>query len=706
MSRRASWGFGGGDQWRSPLPIPGRSWPAHFPLIFRSFRIYPIAPGARALGSGRGEPRWHCTVFYATATATLTKILRHRLRFRGDRRNPLNRLGIAWKIGLGYGTALAIAVAGPLLGMAVGDRYQRAAERNLQRIDHQQELLSRLETTSLKLQSHPSQLMEALGDPIWFRYHIGDFRIQRMRLDELLDELTLGVEQLAQGAAASATVDPTADPIAGSTVGLEDVSPTAIASRVLAMQRRYRIVMERFQQEMDRLRQGIEAQGDADQKRQRMFQWISSETAAELRLEWSNLSEDLTLLLQRVERQQGMAYGQLERSQGVRAALTLGALVAALAVAILWAIAVSRTIAAPIERVAIAAAQVTEASDFSLRVPVVGQDEVAQVSRALNQLIQWMGDYSQQLRDSNTLLEGRVEERTAELKAALRDLQQTQSQLLQSEKLSSLGVMVAGIAHEINNPVTFIEGNLDHVTQHAQDLLAVIDQQQAWWAQLPDSLRPDPPPWQAAAAEVPYIREDFPQLVRSMRAGSQRITAIVTSLRNFSRLDEAALKTVDLHEGLNSTLLLLNHRIQGRVALGLRLGELPRLTCYPAKLNQVFLNLLTNALDALDEGAIAAPALEVSTQDLGHGQVCVRISDNGPGISEENQRRLFDPFFTTKPVGKGTGLGLSLVYRIVQEHGGTIQVRSRPGAGAVFSVYLPVTVPELGARASLGSAGS
>jgi len=603
-------------------------------------------------------------------------------------------MGIAWKIGLGYGTALAIAVAGPLLGMAVGDRYQRAAERNLLRIDRQQELLSRLETTSLKLQSHPSQLLEALGDPIWFRYQIGDFRTQRMRLYGVLDELTLGVEALAQ-AEVSSTVRPEAMGAA-----------PAIATTILTMERRYREVMERFNQEMDLLQRGIGSQAALDQKRQRTFQWITGETAADLRLKWSNLSEDLILLLQQVEREQEVAYGQLERSQRVRTALTLGALVTALAVAILWAIAVSRAIAAPIERVAIAAAQVTEASDFSLRVPVVGQDEVAQVGRALNQLIQWMGDYSQQLRDSNTLLEGRVEERTAELKAALRDLQQTQSQLLQSEKLSSLGVMVAGIAHEINNPVTFIEGNLEHVTQYGQELLAVIDLQQAWWEQLPEHLRPGAPPWQAAAVDLPYIREDLPRLVRSMQVGSQRIAAIVASLRNFSRLDEADLKTVDLHEGINSTLLLLNHRIQGAIALTLRFGELPKLTCYPAKLNQVFLNLLTNALDALEEGAIAAPALEISTHDLGNGQVCVRVCDNGPGISEENQRRLFDPFFTTKPVGKGTGLGLSLVYRIVQEHGGSVQVRSRPGAGATFSVYLPVTVPELGLRAGLGPGGS
>lgn len=664
------------------------------------------------MGLGPGAPARACPnptlarrhiLFYATATETLTKLLRRGLGSGGDPGRPLGPggppipLGIAWKIGLGYGTALAIAVAGPLVGMAVGDHYQRDAELNLRRIDHQQELLKRLETTALKLQTHPSQLLEVLGDPIWFRYQIGDFQAQRARLHELLDALE--VEQAAYRAPSPDLAN------AGRRNG--GGTPQVLAPKLLSIQRRYRIVMEQLRQEMDLLRRGVTAQTEPTLKRRRLVAWITSATAADLRLEFSNLSEDLTLLIQQVERQQEVAYSQLQRSQRVRTGVTLGALAAALLVAILWAIAVSRAIAAPIERVALAAAQVTEASDFSLRVPVVGQDEVAQLGRALNQLIQWMGDYSQRLQDSNTLLEGRVEERTAELKAALRDLQQTQSQLLQSEKLSSLGVMVAGIAHEINNPVTFIEGNLEHVTQYAAELLTVIDQQQAWWDQLPPALRPEAPPWQAAAAEVPYIREDLPRLVKSMQVGSQRIAAIVTSLRNFSRLDESDLKTVDLHEGLNSTLLLLNHRIQGAVALTLRLGELPLLTCYPAKLNQVFLNLLTNALDALEEGAIAAPALEVSTHDLGDGRVCVRISDNGPGISEAHQARLFDPFFTTKPVGKGTGLGLSLVYRIVQDHGGSVQVRSRLGAGATFSVYLPVTVAELGAAAAprLGPSG-
>ncbi|MEG5064802.1 GAF domain-containing protein [Microcoleus sp. B3-A4] len=283
---------------------------------------------------------------------------------------------------------------------------------------------------------------------------------------------------------------------------------------------------------------------------------------------------------------------------------------------------------------------------------------------------------------------------------SLKDLQHTQAQLIQTEKMSGLGQLVAGIAHEINNPVNFIYGNLNHASEYTASLVSLLE---VYQQQYPDSspeidkLSED--------IDVEFLLEDLPKLLSSMKVGADRIRQIVLSLRNFSRLDESQMKAVDIHEGIDSTLLILQHRLKSNadcanIVLVKEYGTLPLVECYVGQLNQVFMNVIGNAIDALDSHKLladqsVAPQIKISTS-VGKlndtiPSAVIRISDNGTGISESMRKRIFDPFFTTKSVGKGTGLGLSISYQIVVEkHGGVLKCNSELGKGTEFAIEIPL----------------
>lgn len=284
-----------------------------------------------------------------------------------------------------------------------------------------------------------------------------------------------------------------------------------------------------------------------------------------------------------------------------------------------------------------------------------------------------------------------TESKAQQLEQALRELQQTQSQMIQSEKMSSLGQLVAGIAHEINNPVNFIYGNLKHADEYAHDLLHLIQLYQHHYPNPASEIQTE-----AAAIDLEFLVEDLPKLLTSMRVGAERIQKIVLSLRNFSRMDEAEVKSVNIHEGIDSTLMILQNRIKPRsghkgVEIIKDYANLPLVECYPGQLNQVFMNILSNALDALEEVATQRdPTIRITTMLVGSDRLQIRITDNGPGMTKAQQQRLFDPFFTTKPVGKGTGLGLSISYQIVTEkHRGSLTCISEQGKGSEFVIEIP-----------------
>ncbi|MEH2175876.1 PAS domain S-box protein [Nostoc sp.] len=341
-----------------------------------------------------------------------------------------------------------------------------------------------------------------------------------------------------------------------------------------------------------------------------------------------------------------------------------------------------------------------------------------------------------------------AQDKAQQLEAALLELQQTQTQLIQTEKMSSLGQLVAGIAHEINNPVNFIYGNISHASEYTKDLLHLVElYQQSYCPPTPEIDR------QINTIDLEFLKQDLPKILESMKMGAERIRQIVLSLRNFSRLDEDGTKAVDIHEGMDSTLLLLQNRLKAKpghpeIQVIRDYGNLPPVVCHAGQMNQVFMNVLTNAIDALEEsysagrpsaninshlslvnnteqrtnerqllllsetlrvacfpegvqagkpvqrtasqGQMTSPQIHIRSL-IQEDYVIIRVADNGPGMSEEVRKRLFDPFFTTKPVGKGTGMGLSISYQIVvQKHGGKIHCISAPGEGAEFVVMIPL----------------
>ncbi len=313
--------------------------------------------------------------------------------------------------------------------------------------------------------------------------------------------------------------------------------------------------------------------------------------------------------------------------------------------------------------------------------------------------------FYQALQQEQQLLEEKVSLRTQELnnknaflEKTLHELKQTQLQLIQSEKMSSLGQLVAGIAHEINNPVNFIHGNVIHANEYIKDLLKLLQVYQECYQdpclEVEETLED---------IDFDFLVEDFPRLLHSMQIGTNRIQEIVMSLKNFSRMDQSDMKAVDIHDGIESTLVILQHRLKPKpdhpeIQVTRDYGQLPLIECYAGQLNQVFINLVANAIDALDErDAQRSPsdrfrnpsALHIQTE-MRSDRVRISIADNGTGIPVEVQQRLFDPFFTTKPVGKGTGLGLSISYKIVVEkHSGELRCISSPGQGTEFVIEIP-----------------
>ncbi len=298
--------------------------------------------------------------------------------------------------------------------------------------------------------------------------------------------------------------------------------------------------------------------------------------------------------------------------------------------------------------------------------------------------------------------EAKEREKSQQLEQTLQQLQNAQSQLIQSEKMSSLGNLVAGVAHEINNPISFIKGNLSPVREYTEDLLKLV--------QLYTEDFPNPTAaiqQQLEAIDFTFLRNDLPKLIASMSIGADRIGEIVQSLRNFSRLDESDLKAVDIHEGIESTLMILQHRLKDEadqtiIKVIKEYEALPKIECYAGQMNQVFMNVLTNAIDALQsqkswandkDDSSPIPTITICTKLLSDCQVGIYITDNGPGITEEVKPRIFDPFFTTKEVGKGKGLGLSISYAIVVgDHGGQLRCLSVPAQGATLAIEIPIHV--------------
>ncbi|WP_448269725.1 sensor histidine kinase [Nostoc sp. DSM 114159] len=386
---------------------------------------------------------------------------------------------------------------------------------------------------------------------------------------------------------------------------------------------------------------------------------------------------------------------QIHANTQISILLCFGALIVATTIGIFT----SRWIAHPILRLN----QTTQAiafGDLQQTLEEGNINELNTLAHSFNHMAGQLRESFVALENSNAELEARVEQRTVELKTALSELQRTQAQVVQSEKMSSLGQLVAGIAHEINNPVNFIHGNLTYLDEYTENLLQMIYLYQ-------ERHSSHDPEIQALAEKIDleFLIEDLQKILPSMKMGTERIRNIVLSLRNFSRMDEAEFKTVDIHEGIESTLLILQHRLKDKpdhpaIEVIKDYGNLPQVECYPGQLNQVLMNILVNAIDALDEADIKRTSQQIQenpsqitirTSVVDSQSIEIAIADNAQGMPESVQNRIFDPFFTTKPVGKGTGMGMAISYQIITEkHGGKLLCFSSLGQGTNFIIQVPI----------------
>ncbi|MCD8489799.1 MAG: ATP-binding protein [Desertifilum sp.] len=404
---------------------------------------------------------------------------------------------------------------------------------------------------------------------------------------------------------------------------------------------------------------------------------------------WLN-NRDLALL---VEMAQAEALAPA-RQLAVTIAL-IGAFSAiALSVGVYW---LSRQITKPILAIAETSTQIA-AGELDREAPILTEDEIGILAHNFNQMLRQLKlsrNQSQAYSDS-------LEQKAHELEQTLQQLRRTQAQLIQTEKMSSLGQLVAGIAHEINNPINFIYGNVSHVSRYTEDLLHLLALYDRHYSHpLPEIEA------QKDNIDLEFLVADLPKILESMQVGAERISQIVKALRSFSRLDQAQKKPVDIHEGIESTLAILQSRLREQkhrpaIQVIKDYGTLPQVECYAGQLNQVFMHILSNAIDTLDEKyhlavAVPEPQIAIRTELLEDRviegipkTIQIQISDNGVGMSPTVLAKIFDPFFTTKPVGSGTGLGLAICYSIVVEHhGGELNCHSTPGKGTEFTLQIP-----------------
>jgi len=572
-------------------------------------------------------------------TSAQKKLLQHSSINLTRLKGGCNHLRIGQKISYGYALAIGIAIVGTGAGLRLGDYFHKQALVQVNVAQQQQQLLQNLQNTVFEARSHAARLPVVLGNAVWLQYEYDRFFGQINQAKILISE----IESFARE------------------------HPDRLATEEAALQahlKKSALVIDYYGQLIKLQLKEAEVwnlqPNSLESAQLQMLRTSSGQEAIVL----DHLAQSLTELISTVEIHKQQGTQALEEAEGLRNRIILGSMLISALIAVLLARKTSRAIAQPLETVTNVAQQVARESNFNLQVPVTTQDEIGVLAVSFNQLIQRVSEYTQELK-------------------------QTQSQLIQTEKMSSLGQMVAGIAHEINNPVNFIGGNIDYANQYIEDLAGLVTLYQEYYPNPPDAILE-----RIEDIELEFLIEDLPKTLSSMKMGADRIREIVVSMRNFSRSDDGEMKSADIHEGIDSTLVILNHRLKQGIQVIKQYGKLPAVECSPAQLNQVFMNVIGNGIDALEEVKKGdkgySPTIWISTEVTIDNTVTVKIRDNGPGIAAACAQQIFDPFFTTKSIGKGTGLGLAISYQIVAKHQGKIEVNSQIGQGTEFVITLPV----------------
>lgn len=555
------------------------------------------------------------------------------------------------KIAAGYLGVMTISVCGVLLGYSIGDYFEYKTIKTAAASAEVLDLLNRLQTDFLKIENSHHRLIFYYDDDLLLK-KLNDLAQQQRGLEETRLALREYIAVAVGG----------------------DNSPTL--ARIQSFLNKNKTVLDSPPLDEDPILRSLHTHLKNDD-----IPKIADSHLLELSRDISNigsLSQELQPIIQQTRVQFNGTSASIESTDLLRFQISSGFILFSLGVALFLALKLSKAMTAPLLSLSQMAQSVTTSQNFELQAPVLTADEVGDLALSINQLITSVHNLLQRLEGKTQDLN----EQKVKLEKAV--------ELIQYEKMSALSNVVAGVAHEINNPVSFIYGNIKHTNQYIADMLMLLSTYQRCY----------PKPTAAVQdcieeIDLAFLTEDLPKTVQSMGIGAERIKHIVLSLRTFSRMDEAEYKTVDVHDGLDSTLVILGHRLRAdtqRSAIRVvkAYGELSLVGCYAGQINQVFMNILANAIDALEDAQTPEAEIAIATAEQG-SQVVITIANNGPGIPADVQSKLFDPFFTTKAVGKGTGMGMAISYQIVVDrHGGELLCESSLTGGTQFTIRLPV----------------
>ncbi|WP_199348703.1 sensor histidine kinase [Microcoleus sp. FACHB-SPT15] len=550
------------------------------------------------------------------------------------------RLSIRQKIAFGYALALGIAVLGTTVGLAIANHYEQQAEAQKERAMKEIHSLDRLQTSSLQTLAHQQQFIFLIGKSKPWQSEYAHYLEHSAEFKQLWSTYKSSNSNLKQPKYPN----------------LND-NYASIKSFMQA----YEGLPEAYIEQSDKNLKQI-ASLNLDSEEIKVAQQVLLDfNDSPIAFKFDTFSDDLTELVNLAHEDYEQAKAYYDTAQEIRFQIVTASILLSVAIAVLLVMYISRAIAMPIQATTNIAQKVTKEKNFDLQAPITTKDEVGALTLSFNELIQ------------------QVKQLLEEQKAA------SQDQMIQSEKMSSLGRMMAGVAHEVNNPLNFIYGNLIYASDYVEKLLVLLE---AYTAEIPH-------PSEAIQEmqeeiDLEFLKEDLPKVLQSMKLGAERATQIVLSLKDFSRLDKSNPHPVDLHACMDSTLLILNNRLKKEIKVIRNYDNIPAIEGYAGLLYQVFMNLLSNAIDALEklsESKLIAITIECQDQN----SVIIKITDNGLGISPENQAKIFDAFFTTKPRGVGTGLGLAISREIiVEKHGGKITCNSEEGVGTEFAIALPI----------------
>jgi signal transduction histidine kinase len=549
-------------------------------------------------------------------------------------------LSIRQKIAFGYALALGIAALGTTVGLVIANHYQQQAESQKECAMKEIRSLARLQTSSLQTQAHQQQFIFLIGKLKPWQREYAHYLEHSKEFKQLW---------LTYKSSHSNTKQP------------KEPDLNADFASIKSFLQAYEGLPEAYIEQSDKNLQKIDSLNLNSEGIKVAQQLLLAFNDSPVAFKFDSFSDDLTELVKFAHEDYEQAEAHYEAAQAIRLHIVTASILLSVVIAVLLALYISRAIARPIQATTNVAQKVTKEENFDLQAPVTTKDEVGALTISINELIQ------------------RVKQLIEEQKAA------SQAQLIQSEKMSSLGRMMAGVAHEVNNPLNFIYGNLLHASDYVEKLLVLLE---AYTAEIPH-------PSEAIQEmqeeiDLEFLKEDLPKLLQSMKLGAERATQIVLSLKDFSRIDKITPHPIDLHACMDSTLLILNNRLKKEITVIRNYNNIPTIEGYAGLLYQVFMNLLSNAIDALETSSDnKLIAITIGCQD--QDSVVIKITDNGLGISLENQAKIFDTFFTTKPRGVGTGLGLAISREIiVEKHGGKITCISEEGVGTEFAIALPI----------------